>query len=100
MSTENFGGSNHGTGNTKAGIDKMADKLGDKLGVDGGKIAEKLHNAVDTASERANEMADKARKSFSGWIRDLGAVMEQHPVATVLIGVSAGYVLAKYRNRG
>lgn len=102
MGTENFGGSsNFGAGNGKVGgVDKMAEKIGDTLGVDGGKIAEKLHNAVDQASERASDMANKARKSFTGWIRDLGGVMEQHPIATVFIGVGAGYILAKFRNRG
>lgn len=71
-----------------------------KIGAESnGKIADKLHNVVDQASDRASDIASKARTNLDSWIRDLGAMMERHPVRTVFIGVAAGYLLAKFRGR-
>lgn len=77
--------------------------LGKDLGKDfnksANKVADRLHNAVDSATDRASDMAARARTSLDGWIRDLGAQMERHPIATIFIGFGAGYILAKFRGR-
>lgn len=83
----NFGGSNFGGGS------------GLGAGAGNGKIADKLHNVVDQATDRASDYASRARSSMDGWLRDLGAMMERRPVATIAIGVAVGYLLAKIRGR-
>jgi hypothetical protein len=75
----NFGGSNVGAGN--------------------GRVADRLHNVVDQATDRASDVYSRARTSVDGWLRDLGAMMERRPVATIFIGISIGYILAKLRGR-
>lgn len=84
----NFGGSNFGGGGIGSGV-----------GAGNGKIADKLHNVVDQATDRASDFATRARSSMDGWLRDLGAMMERRPVATIAIGVGIGYLLAKLRGR-
>jgi ElaB/YqjD/DUF883 family membrane-anchored ribosome-binding protein len=54
-----------------------------------------LDDAVEQVAERLGAMKARARDSLDGAIKDLGAAMARHPVATVAIGLGAGYVLAR-----
>jgi ElaB/YqjD/DUF883 family membrane-anchored ribosome-binding protein len=60
-----------------------------------GPLKAHLGDAVDEVAERMSEMKARASDSLAVAIKDLGAAMSRHPVATVAIGVGAGYVLAR-----
>ena len=73
--------------------------LGKDVSKSASKVSDRLHDVVDQAADRASDMAQRARSSLDGWIRDLGAAMERHPIATIFIGFGTGYLLAKIRGR-
>ena len=89
----NFGGGNFGGGASN-------------LGAGNGKIADRLHNVVEQASDKASDFASRARSGFDtarssvgGWMRDLTAMMERRPIATIFVGIGIGYLFAKLRGR-
>jgi ElaB/YqjD/DUF883 family membrane-anchored ribosome-binding protein len=65
----------------------------------GGTVSARLHHAVDGAADRMSSIKDGARDRGAALLKDLGGAMSRHPIATVAIGLGAGYLLARLRAR-
>ena len=60
---------------------------------------EDLVDTLKEAGEKLVDMKDDAVKSLSKRIDNLGKLMKKHPIASIAIGLGAGYLLARLIHR-
>ena len=64
------------------------------------KATDGLSNGLRDAGERIVDLKDDTARSLGTRVRKLGSLMKSHPLLTILIGLSAGYLLSRITRRG
>ncbi len=57
-------------------------------------LNEKAHRVYDDASSRASQFASRAKDVVSSRASSMSSMMREHPMATVAIGLCAGFLIA------
>lgn len=63
------------------------------------KISDGISHRLHDAGERIVDLKEDAARDLGRRVGALGAMMKKHPVLTIGIGVTTGYVLARIIHR-
>jgi len=63
-------------------------------------VIHRVQDAIGDMADKVSTVGSQARDSAKSAISTLTSAMKDHPVATVAIGLVAGYLFARLRHRG